>query len=349
MSNLTQLRICAEKPLPQEEHILKSLSDKSNSKAHYIKLSAAFFSQKIWPKDSVVTISFVASPNDIKNVDWTPIAVLKGLKNNDGSPVKLDPIEDQIRELSPIEAVKKIVRDRIQPLVGVKFKFVDQGGNVRISFDPHGGSCSLIGTDCLKSNEKSTMNFGWLDAGTIIHEFGHVLGLIHEHQNPKGQKIPWNDAKVYEWAKQTQGWDQQTTYHNIIERYDVNQINGSDFDSKSIMLYFFPPELTTDNKGTNQNHILSQTDISYIEKVYPGSDTSVSDFYENIYHKTSTPSNFKWKWKVIISIIASIIVIVLSCVIISYLVRKNKSVFQHTNYLDWKKSYSISKNTYTPS
>ena len=80
---------------------------------------------------------------------------------------------------------KKVVRERIQPFVGLKFVFVPQGGNVRVSFNPHGGAYSLVGTDCLKSKEQSTMNLGWLDAGTIMHEFGHVLGMIHEHQNPR--------------------------------------------------------------------------------------------------------------------------------------------------------------------
>ena len=45
------------------------------------------------------------------------------------------------------------------------------------------------------------MNLGWLDdtpvanttaneRGVILHEFGHVLGLVHEHQSPvRGGKI----------------------------------------------------------------------------------------------------------------------------------------------------------------
>jgi hypothetical protein len=109
--------------------------------------------------------------------------------------------------------------------VGLKFVFI-----------PHGGSYSLVGTDCIKSDESTTMNFGWLDASTIMHEFGHVLGMIHEHQNPKGKPIAWDDSKVYQWAMQTQGWDQTKTYHNIIERYNVDQLNASKFDWK-ILLY----------------------------------------------------------------------------------------------------------------
>jgi len=41
-------------------------------------------------------------------------------------------------------------------------------------------------------HHEPTMNYGWLKDDTddveyrrvVIHEFGHALGAIHEHQNP---------------------------------------------------------------------------------------------------------------------------------------------------------------------
>ena len=112
------------------------------------------------------------------------------------------------------------------------------------------------------------MNFGWFDVATVMHEFGHVLGMIHEHQNPNGNQIPWNTEAVYDWGKRTQGWDQKTIYNNIIKPYNVDSINGSVYDPKSIMLYFFPPSLTLNNKGTEQNNILSFGDVIYLADVY---------------------------------------------------------------------------------
>ena len=287
-----KMRICIEKPLKEEEHVMKELKENSNSEHHFNVARAAFLTKKIWKKDSEITISFVSSPDTVKNVDWTPIAVLEGMKNNDGSYIKLDPLEKQIRKLSPIEAIKKVVKERIQPMVGLKFKFVENNGMVRIGFNPHGGSFSLIGTDCVKSKDKTTMNFAWLDAGTIMHEFGHVLGLIHEHQNPKGKPILWDDSKVYKWAKDTQNWDHDTTYHNIIERYKVNQLNASEYDNKSIMLYFFPPSLTLNHKGTSNNHMLSREDVIYINKIYPGG-LSPSELYMDFYNEPLIPSKHK--------------------------------------------------------
>jgi len=35
-------------------------------------------------------------------------------------------------------------------------------------------------------------NQPWIDLGTVLHEFGHALGLIHEHQNPASGGFKWN-------------------------------------------------------------------------------------------------------------------------------------------------------------
>ena len=357
--NLTSLRICIERPLPEEEHIMQSISEQSNSKHHFKKLSAAFVTQKMWPKDTTIKISFNASPNTIKNVDWTPMSVLEGMRNNNGSPVILDPIEKEIRKLSPFEAVKKIVRERIQPLVGLKFVFVPQGGNIRVSFNPHGGSYSLVGTDCLKSKDKSTMNLGWLDAGTIMHEFCHVLGMIHEHQNPKGKPIPWDDSAVYQWAKQTQGWDQNTAYHNIIERYNVDQLNASKFDPKSVMLYFFPPQLTTNHQGTNNNHRISPEDAIYISEIYPGGQLSPEEFYKHVYGESlEKAEEGGWKLhlmvKPILVILTGIVVLFVIYWVIRFFMKKRKNTKgdNYKNFSQWKKYHGepqSSSQSYRPS
>ena len=140
--NITHTRICVEKPLKNETHVMQHLSNKSNSRQHLDKLRSAHLSQKFWNKDDIIKISFVAPPHNIKSVEWTPIDLLK----KQGA---IDPLEEEIRLLSPVEAVKKVIRDRIQPLVGLKFIFVSRGGMVRISFNHNRGSYSLIGKDLL--------------------------------------------------------------------------------------------------------------------------------------------------------------------------------------------------------
>lgn len=163
----------------------------------------------------------------------------------------------------------------------LKFDFNNSTqAEIRISFDPSDGAWSYIGTDSrtIPLNEP-TMNLGFLDGGTTAHEFGHAIGLAHEHQNPAGG-IQWNEQVVIrEMAKSPNFWDEQTTRHNILRKYSANQLNGTSFDPDSIMLYFFPAEWTLNGIGTKANEVLSSLDKQFIAgaKMYPRTGATVSD------------------------------------------------------------------------
>ena len=120
------------------------------------------------------------------------------------------------------------------------------------------------------------MNFGWLKDDTddkeynrvVIHEFGHALGCIHEHQNPKGG-IKWNEAAVYKYfGGPPNFWSKDETFSNVIQKYSLDQLNASTYDEKSIMLYSFPGELIVGGKPTPMNDTLSRRDRSFIKKMY---------------------------------------------------------------------------------
>lgn len=159
----------------------------------------------------------------------------------------------------------------------LKFNFNDApNAEIRIAFDTSDGAWSYIGTDCrsIPLNEP-TMNLGFLDGGTTAHEFGHAIGLAHEHQNPSGG-IQWNEPVVIaEMKKSPNFWDEATTRHNILRKYTADQLNGTVFDPESIMLYFFPSTWTLNGIGTNANEVLSAIDKQFIAgaKMYPGAGT----------------------------------------------------------------------------
>lgn len=161
----------------------------------------------------------------------------------------------------------------------VNFKVVSSGSaDIRVAFVQNGASWSIVGRRSLyASANEPTMNFGWLTDATpeyeirrtVLHEFGHALGLLHEHQNPAGG-IPWDTEAVYSYYKRTQGWGRKTTYDNVMATVSKDVSQYSAYDEESIMHYPVSPYLTGGRYEVGMNQNLSATDKSYIAMLYPG-------------------------------------------------------------------------------
>ncbi|KAK3934645.1 hypothetical protein QBC46DRAFT_426512 [Diplogelasinospora grovesii] len=164
----------------------------------------------------------------------------------------------------------------------IDFVFVNDGdAEIRVAFnwknrDPI--NWSHVGTGANKfviDKNQPTMNLGSLDDYTredelcrvILHEFGHALGCVHEHQSPAAN-FQWDEPVVIADAQKRYGWDEATTRAQILKK-KINATAHTNFDPNSIMCYIIPPEWTKDKKGVNMNLALSETDISFIRKMYP--------------------------------------------------------------------------------
>ena len=159
--------------------------------------------------------------------------------------------------------------------------FVDEpDAEIRISFQQE-GSWSAVGTDALVEEyfpkSEPTMNFDWLQpglveeeySGVVLHEFGHALGMIHEHQSPSGG-MQWNEAAVFaDLSGPPNYWSESTIRINVFNRYSQGQTNFSDFDPKSIMLYTFPKHWTIDGIEFPRTTELSDIDKTFIRDCYP--------------------------------------------------------------------------------
>lgn len=165
---------------------------------------------------------------------------------------------------------------KIDDLCGVSFVTVDSGpSEIRVSFG-NTGHWSYLGRDALTIPQNApTMNLQLenFDDATewdrvALHEICHALGCPHEHQHPQSG-IPWNERKVIDYYARTQGWSEQETRDQVLDRYKGSDFIGTKPDPCSLMMYPIDKTLTTNGFSVGWNVKLSPQDIEFLKQLYP--------------------------------------------------------------------------------
>jgi len=252
------VHICFERILPDE-------LDTDRSARHLLRQVIA--ARSAGPLDAAATHAVAR------------MAVVSSKKWNAGAKIRCRFLDGSPKMQGKVEAISH----EWEKVADMKFQYVKSGdAEVRISFYADSGSWSAVGRDALNASyfplHQPTMNYGWLRDDTadteyhrvVLHEFGHALGCIHEHQAPKFSRV-WDKAAVLKYFSGPPNyWSPADIQSNVLQKYSPKGIKSTVYDPKSIMLYAFDAKLFADGLGpTNTNTKLSPKDEAMIHQLYP--------------------------------------------------------------------------------
>lgn len=143
------------------------------------------------------------------------------------------------------KTILNILKQQAFPHINLNFKLGNKQPQIKIQTNASKGSLTISGTTEGTGTRNPTMKLWSLNQGTVLHEFGHTLGLKHEQTNPSpSNKIEWNVKEVLKKYK-AKNWKESDIYRQILNRDTSNNVLYTKWDPKSIMNYnITDPDLT---------------------------------------------------------------------------------------------------------
>ena len=152
----------------------------------------------------------------------------------------------------------------------------------RVTFHPHKGHWSYVGTDNLRVNpDLPTLNLAFNQRGVNLHEIGHLSGFSHAQSNPNNP-VPWDLPKVYAKYKIWQNWTEEETYNNVIKLLDKEKIIATNRDSESLMHYAVDNALTIGDYEVGWNYDFSSGDLAFMPFIYPFKEPEKTEDFDII-------------------------------------------------------------------
>ena len=173
----------------------------------------------------------------------------------------------------------------------VKFVETTSDAQVRVAREggADGGYWSYVGTDILHiPKSKQTMNLEGFTMQmpesefhrVVRHETGHTLGFPHEHMR-RGLVAKLDVAKTIAYFERTQGWSEDEVRAQVLTPIEESTLRGTSVDSKSIMCYQLPGEITLNGKPIIGGIDIDTKDFHFAGLIYPKKRASPSAATKN--------------------------------------------------------------------